>query len=98
MQDALPHSVMHYRDSDNLEVDAIVELRDGRWAALEFKLSENKVDAGIANLIRLKEKIAANPFAQNPNPSFMAVIVGKTNFSRKTAEGIYVIPITELTA
>jgi predicted AAA+ superfamily ATPase len=98
MQDALPNPVLQYRDSDNLEVDVIVELRDGRWAALEIKLSENKVDAGIKNLTRLKEKVASNPLARTSAPSFMAVIVGKTDYCRRTQDGIYVIPITELTA
>lgn len=30
--------VLHYRDNTGLEVDAIVEARDGRWAAFEVKL------------------------------------------------------------
>ena len=90
--------VMHYRDSDNLEVDAIIELRDGRWAAFEIKLGENGVQKGIDNLIRLKKKVGANPLARNPEPAFMAVLVGVTEFCRKTPEGVYVIPITELTA
>ena len=95
---ALPDPVKYYRDSDNLEVDAIIELRDGRWAAIEIKLSENKVQEGIKNLLRLKNKMALNPLAQNPEPAFMAVLVGKTEFCRRTPEGVFVIPCTSLTA
>ncbi|MCL2078693.1 MAG: DUF4143 domain-containing protein [Oscillospiraceae bacterium] len=98
MESALPNPIMYYRDSDNLEVDAIIELRDGRWAGIEIKLSENKVADGIGNLLRLKKKMASNPLAQNPDPAFMAVLVGMTEFCRKTPEGIYVIPCTSLTA
>jgi predicted AAA+ superfamily ATPase len=98
MDSALPDSVKYYRDSDNLEVDAIIELRDGRWAAIEIKLSENKVAEGIANLMRFKKKVASNPLARNPEPSFMAVLVGKTDFCRRTPEGVYVVPCTSLTA
>ena len=98
MDSALPEPVRHYRDSDNLEVDAIIELRDGRWAAIEIKLSENKVEEGIRNLLRLKNKVASNPLARNPEPTFMAVLVGNTEFCRKTPEGVYVIPCTSLTA
>lgn len=47
----------YYSDNDNLEVDAIIELRDGRWAAFEIKLSEAKVDEAAKNLNRLKRKI-----------------------------------------
>ena len=31
-------AVWHYRDSDELEVDAVIETRDGRWMAAEVKL------------------------------------------------------------
>jgi len=98
MDSAFPDPVKYYRDSDNLEIDAIIELRDGRWAGIEIKLSENKVAEGVNNLLRLKNKIALNPLARNPAPAFLAVLVGKTEFCRKTPEGVYVIPCTSLTA
>jgi len=98
MPNALPDAVKYYRDSDNLEVDAIIELRDGRWAAIEIKLSDNKVSESVRNLLRLKSKVASNPFSENPEPAFLAVIVGNTEFSRRTPEGVYVIPCTSLTA
>ena len=96
IESALPDPVKYYRDSDNLEVDAIIELRDGRWAAIEIKLSENRVAEAIENLLRLKNKVASNPLARNPEPVFMAIIAGKTEFCRKTPEGVYVIPYQSL--
>jgi hypothetical protein len=30
----------HYRDDYGIEVDAIVQLHDGRWGAFEIKLGE----------------------------------------------------------
>jgi len=98
MEGALPDPVKYYKDSDNLEVDAIIELRDGRWAGIEIKLSENKAEEGVKNLLRLKNKVMANPMARNPEPAFLAVITGKADFCRKTPEGVYVIPCTSLTA
>jgi len=98
MDSALPEPIKHYRDSDNLEIDAIIELRDGRWAGIEIKLSDNKVAEGVESLMRLKNKIASNPLARNPEPAFMAVLVGKAEFCRKTPEGVYVVPCTSLTA
>jgi len=90
--------VLYYRDSDGLEVDAVLELADGRWAAFEIKLSQNKVSDGIENLSRLRDKVKANTSARNRPPEFLAVLVGKTDFRYQTPEGIYVIPITSLTA
>ena len=77
-------ALRYYRDADGLEVDAVLELRDGRWGAFEVKLGQNKIGAGIHALTRLRDKIAANPAARNPAPSFLAVLVGKTDVSLGT--------------
>ena len=100
---ALPHApadpLRYYRDSDGLEVDAIIELRDGRWAGFEVKLGDSKVEEGAAALNRLRAKVAANPAARNPRPEFMAVIVGAGEFARyDAASDVYVIPLTALGA
>jgi len=98
IESAYPGSVRYYRDSDGLEVDAIIELRDGRWAGIEIKLGDSKISEGVRSLLKLKEKVSSNPMARNAEPSFMAVLVGKTEFCRKTPDGIYVIPATSLTS
>ena len=40
---AVDAQVFHYREKDGLEVDAVVEAADGRWAAFEIKLGERWV-------------------------------------------------------
>ena len=87
-------AVYYYADADGLEVDAVVELPDGRWGAFEIKLSEEKVPQAEASLLRLKSKIANNPAAQNKEPAFLAVLVGKASYARTTPNGIFVVPIT----
>jgi hypothetical protein len=91
-----PSPLRYYRDSDGLEVDAIIELRDGRWGAIEIKLGANKVPEAVKSLCRLRDKVANNPAARNPTPSFMAVLVGKSDLRYRTPEGVYVFPITSL--
>ncbi|WP_165247034.1 ATP-binding protein [Adlercreutzia sp. ZJ141] len=95
---ARPIPVRYYRDDSGLEVDAIVELVDGRWAAFEVKTSESKVDAAVENLKRLRKKLCESPRARTKPPEFMAVIVGIGKYVRVAEEGIYVIPIRALTA
>ena len=51
-------SLHYYRDSDGLEVDAIIELTDGRWAGIEVKLGEDKLGEAITSLDRLCRKVA----------------------------------------
>ena len=98
MEAAQPDSLRYYRDADGLEVDAIIELRDGRWGAIEIKLGANKADAAEHNLLRLRDKVAANPAARNPEPSFLLCLVGKTDFQYRMPSGVIVAPLTELTA
>lgn len=87
----------YYRDADGLEADAIIELKDGRWAAFEIKLGENKINEAAAALNRLKNKIALNQAARNPEPEFLAVLVGAGEYARFDKEkGVYIIPITTL--
>ena len=89
----------YYRDSDGLEVDAIVELKDGRWGALEIKLGENKFEDAAKSLLRLRSKVLSNPLSNNQEPTFMAMLVGAGEFARQDKEtGIYIIPITALGA
>ncbi|WP_417053423.1 hypothetical protein [Ellagibacter isourolithinifaciens] len=73
----------------------VIELRDGRWAALEIKLGEAKVPDGIRNIERLREKVASNPAARNPKPEFCAVVTAMSPFCRyDAAHDVYVFPIT----
>ena len=97
LPNALPDPLRYYQDADGLEVDAIIELRDGRWAGIEVKLGENKVPDGVANLNRLRRKVLLNPAARNSEPSFMAVVTASSPFARYDRENdMYVFPITAL--
>jgi hypothetical protein len=93
--DGLDNKVSYYRDDKGLEVAAILE-HDGRWAAVEIKLSDTKVEEAAANLNKLKTKVSANISAQNDMPAFMAVIVGKGSSAYQRKDGIYVIPMALL--
>ena len=85
--------VRYYRDDSGVEADAIVQLADGRWAAFEFKVSEDKVEKGVASLERMRRKVCENPRSQTRPPEFMAVITGGGEYAREVAEGIVAVPI-----
>ena len=65
--------VFHYREKDGLEVDAIVEDGDGRWAAFEVKLGERRVKEGMANLERVASRMRTS--SRYGEPSALAVVV-----------------------
>jgi len=85
-------ALFHYRDNSNLEVDAVIEMKDGSWGAFEIKLGENQTEAAAQTLIRLKNKFVLNGARE---PSCLVVITGGgTGMKRK--DGVYVIPINSL--
>lgn len=96
MDPSMPAEVRYYRDDSGLEADAIIELVDGRWAAFEFKLSENKVPNAVNALKRLRKKVFENDKAQNVPPEFLCVVTGIGTYAREVEDGIYVVPLRAL--
>ena len=84
--------VFHYRDNNGLEVDAIVQLTDGRWAAFEIKLGAGWVDEGAASLKKFADVIDIQKCGE---PTTLAIITG-TGFGYERDDGIGVIPIGAL--
>ncbi len=83
----------HYRDSDGREIDAVVELGDGRWGAFEIKLGANQIDQAAKNLIDVEDYM--KDCAENP-PSFLCVISGSSTSAYRRSDGVYVVPMTAL--
>ncbi len=49
--------VRYYQDNKGLEVDAIVERRDGRWIGVEVKLGVSQLEAAASNLLAMLDKL-----------------------------------------
>jgi len=81
--------VFHYRDKSGLEADMIVQLRDGRWGAIEVKLGNKQIEQAADNLIKLKEKIDTDKMRE---PSFLLVLTGG-QFAYRRKDGIWIVPI-----
>ena len=86
--------VMHYRDGDGNEIDAVVELSDGRWGAFEIKIGAHEIDNGARSLLKIDRKIRNQEHGRPPE--FMCVICGMTNAAYVRDDGIYVLPPTSL--
>lgn len=64
--------VMHYRDSNGLECDAIIHLDNGEWGMIEIKLgSEDAIELAANNLNNLEKKIDYSSFKK---PSFKMIL------------------------
>ena len=84
--------MFHYREKDGLEVDAVVEAADGRWAAFEIKLGERWVEDGVRNLRRLAERME---HSDHGPPTALAVIV-PTGYGSVRPGDVGVVPIGAL--
>lgn len=85
--------IKHYRDSNGLECDAVIHLKDGKYALVEIKLGGEKlIKDGINTLTNLQNKIKKD--GQNL-PSFL-MIVTAVGDAYTTKEGIHVVPINML--
>jgi hypothetical protein len=49
--------VLQYRDNSNLEIDAILEINQNEYAAVEIKLSNSYKYEAVENLKRFYEKM-----------------------------------------
>ena len=91
--DSFDAKLYHYQDYDNKEVDAVVELPDGRWSAFEIKLGANQIDKAAESLIKLKKSIEKEGGIA---PSVLCVICGLSNAAYIRDDGVFVIHITAL--
>ena len=83
----------HYQDYNNKEIDAVIELDDGRWCAFEIKLGANKIEEAAQSLLELKHSIEKE---KGIAPSVLCVICGLSNAAYKRPDGVFVVPITAL--
>lgn len=86
--------VYHYRDSSNLEVDAIVQKYNGDWCAFEIKLGSGQIEEAARNL----NKLVAILDNKKVNPPKSINIITGTGISYTRQDGINVISIGSLGA
>jgi predicted AAA+ superfamily ATPase len=84
--------VYHYNDSYGYEVDAIVQKRNGDYAAFEIKLGVGFIDEAAKNLKRFAENIDTEKMEL---PKSLNIITG-TGMSYRRPDGINVISLSAL--
>ncbi len=91
--DLMDAKVFHYRDSTNLEIDAIIERRNGEWIGVEVKLGgERAIEEAVANFGKLRTRLTESKFAKRT--SFCVITGGQVSYTRP--DGIHVISLGHL--
>jgi predicted AAA+ superfamily ATPase len=85
--------VFHYRDSSGLEVDAIVERRDGAWLGVEMKLGgEKTVEEAAANFKKLRMRVSEERLKRLV--ACAVVTGGQASYTRP--DGVHVVSLGHL--
>ncbi|SCZ78719.1 ATP-binding protein [Acidaminobacter hydrogenoformans] len=87
--EAIGGSLYHFRAKTGLESDAVLVLRDGRWAAIEVKMGANEFDLASENLFKFSNRIDTDKMG---DPSFLMILTA-TEFAYKREDGVYVVPL-----
>lgn len=89
--ESLNGDLYHYRDSNDLECDAVIHLRDGSYGLIEIKLGgDSLINEGAENLKKLESRIDVEKMK---NPSFLMVLTATGKYAYKREDGVYVVPI-----
>lgn len=86
--------VFHYHDSNNLEVDAIVQKQNGDWCAFEIKLGTGQIEEAATNLNKFVSVLDSKKIIP---PKSLNIITG-TGISYTRHDGINVISLASLGA
>ena len=93
---AMGGRVSYYHDRYGLEADAVLHLRDGRYALIEFKLGSADIDDGAKHLCQIESLIEEynqkETQAKLRMPDLKLVITG-TQYGYQRPDGVFVIPI-----
>ena len=72
-----------------MDVDLVVQLRDGRWGAIEAETDGNRIPDAVEDLKRLKALASGSRL---PEPSFLMVLIPDGCVCRDE-NGVWVVPI-----
>jgi predicted AAA+ superfamily ATPase len=81
-----------WRDEAGNEVDAVVTLRGGQWAAIEIKMSQNDVDRAAAGLLSFAQRVDTG----KQGPPAALIVITATGSAGRRPDGVHVVPITAL--
>ena len=89
--EALDGDLFHYRDSNGLECDAVVHLRNGKYGLIEIKLGGDKlIEDGVKNLNKLSAILNTEKMGE---PSFRMILTAVGSYAYRRTDGIYIVPV-----
>ncbi len=85
-----------YHDRYGLEADAVLHLDDGRYALIEIKLGDERIDEGAKHLNKI-EKLVEEFNVKYPKFSMrlpdLKIVITATRYAYIREDNVFVIPI-----
>ena len=96
---ALGGRLSYYRDRYGLEADAVLHLKDGRYALIEIKLGSSEIEEGATHLLEIRQLIRKHNETEKQcpleEPNLLMVITGgEMGYTR--SDGVHVLPVSAL--
>ena len=76
------------------EIDAVIELENGDWTAIEIKLGANQEEEAAAGLLAIRDDIARQKGGRPP--SALVVLLGLSSAAYRRKDGVVVAPLSSL--
>lgn len=99
--EAIGGKLKHYRDESGLEIDAVIELKNGNYALIEIKIGNNRIEEAEKSLLKFRDLVRKHnenrgSHAIYKEPSLMIVITANSPAAYETKSGVKVIPFLAL--
>ena len=96
---ALGGRLSYYRDRYGLEADAVLHLKDGRYALIEIKLGSSEIEEGATHLLEIRQLIRKHNETEKQcpleEPTLLMVITGgEIGYTR--LDGVHVLPVSAM--
>lgn len=91
--DIMDAKVYYYKDSTSLEIDMIIERRDGKFIAVEVKLGgEDRINEALENFTKFKKRLTDKKLENLVSCNI--VVAGENSYTR--ADGVNIIGLGHL--
>ena len=80
----------HFKDQTDREADAVIQFRDGSWALIEVKMTEQEdIDKAAEKLLKIAKDIDEE---KTGKPAFLMIIT-KGITAKRREDGVYEVPL-----
>ncbi len=93
---ALGGTVSYYHDRYGLEADAVLHLKDGRYALIEIKLGSSEIDEGASHLNEIEKLVKEHNEREKQAPlrlPDLKIVLTGTPYGYQREDNVFVIPI-----